>query len=100
MLKLLRVAGDSLLPVFQDGDFVLVSKIPYLFAPVQEGDVIAFRHPAYGTLIKRVQSVQLDKDEIRVIGTHAYSVDSRRFGPIHTRDVLGKVIWHIKKPLK
>jgi signal peptidase I len=100
MLKLLRVAGNSLLPVFQDGDFVLVSKIPYLFAPVRTGDVIAFRHPTYGTMIKQVQSVRLDKDEIHVIGTHIYSVDSRRFGPIHINDVLGKVIWHIKKPLQ
>jgi signal peptidase I len=100
MLKLLRVAGNSLLPTFCDGDFVLVSKIPYLFASIRAGDIIAFRHSEYGTMIKQVDSVRLDKDEIQVVGTHVYSVDSRRFGPIHTRDVLGKVIWHIKSPVE
>jgi signal peptidase I len=95
MLKLLKVSGDSLLPVYRDGDFVLVSKIPYLFGPVRPGDVIAFQHQVYGTMIKQVENV-LDRDALWVVGTHAFSVDSRRFGPVRLRDVLGKVIWHIK----
>ena len=33
MLKFLKVAEDSLAPEFQSGDFVLVSKIPFLFVP-------------------------------------------------------------------
>lgn len=97
MLKLLKVSGDSLLPTYRDGDFVLLSKIPYLFAPISQGDVIAFRNQTYGTMIKKVQSVLPDKDEIRVVGTHEHSVDSRRFGAISKKDVLGKVIWHVKK---
>ena len=98
MLKLLKVAGNSLSPTFQDGDFVLVSKIPYLFDSIREGDIVGFRHDAYGTMIKQVQSVSPNKDEILVIGTQENSVDSRRFGAISSRDLLGKVIWHRKKP--
>jgi signal peptidase I len=95
MFRLLRVSGNSLLPVYQDGDFVLVSKIPYLFGPISQGDVIAFRQATYGTMIKKVQRVMPDKGELVVTGTQENSVDSRRFGPIAQRDVLGKVIWHI-----
>ena len=97
MLRFLRVSGNSLLPVYQDGDFVLVSKIPYLFSTSKQGDIIAFRHEAHGTMIKQVQAVSSDKDEIHVTGTHENSIDSRQFGPITKGDVLGKVIWHVKK---
>jgi signal peptidase I len=98
MLKLLKVSGSSLLPMYRDGDFVLVSKIPYFFGPIKPGDVIAFRHRHYGTMIKQVQRVAPDKAEIYVIGTQENSIDSRHFGPIGQKDVLGKTIWHIKKP--
>lgn len=98
MLRLLRVSGKSMLPMYQDGDFVLVSKIPYLFGTAKQGDTIAFRHELYGTMIKKVKNVSPHKDEIYVTGTQKNSVDSRRFGPITRPDVLGKVIWHITRP--
>jgi len=98
MFRLLKVSGDSLEPAYRNGDFVLVSKIPYLFGTVQRGDVIAFRHSVYGTLIKVVRAVRPDKDEIHVVGTHDRSVDSREFGTINQKDVIGKVIWHVSKP--
>ncbi len=98
MLRLLRVSGNSLLPMYQDGDFVLVSKIPYLFGTTKQGDIVAFRHEVYGTMVKKVQNVSPHKDEIYVTGTQGDSVDSRHFGPITKGDVVGKVIWHIRKP--
>jgi signal peptidase I len=98
MLKLLKVSGDSLLPMYRHGDFVLVSKIPYFLGPITPGDVIVFRHKVYGTMIKKVQSVVPDKGEIYVVGNHENSVDSRQFGAINKRDVVGKVIGHIKRP--
>lgn len=98
MCKLLKVSGSSLLPVYQDGDFVIVSKIPYLFGPIRPGDVIAFRHERYGIMIKQVESISPGQDQIYVVGTQKNSIDSRRFGLISRRDVLGKAVWHIKKP--
>ena len=97
LLKFLRISGESLMPEYREGDFVLVSKIPYLFAPVRRGDVVVFRHERYGTMIKKVECAAPDRDEIHVTGTHENSVDSRRFGPIPKRDVLGKVIWHVRR---
>jgi len=87
-----------MLPAFRDGDFVLVCKIPFLFDKLKQGDVIAFRHKEYGKMIKKVQDLTPGEGEVNVIGTQENSVDSRRFGPIPYKDVLGKVIWHIKKP--
>ena len=98
MLRLLRVAGDSLLPRFQEGDFVLVSRIPFLFGRLAPGDVVAFRHPEHGTMIKVVGAVAPDGDQFTVLGTHPRSIDSRRFGPVRGRDLIGVVLCHLKRP--
>ncbi len=99
MLKLLKVSGDSLSPVYQEGDFVVIAKIPLFFnQSPRPGDVVVFDHPVFGTMIKLVETVALDKNELFVVGTHQDSVDSRRFGPISLQSVIGKVVFHIKKP--
>jgi signal peptidase I len=96
MLRLLKIRGDSLSPEFNAGDFVIVSKIPFLFAPPSPGDVVAFHQPGYGTLIKRIQALA-PGGGLSVTGTHPESVDSRTFGPVRRADLLGKVIWHIRR---
>jgi nickel-type superoxide dismutase maturation protease len=98
MCRLLRVTGNSLFPVYREGDFVLVSKIPFLFNIVRQGDVVAFRHPSYGALIKRVERISTDRQRYFVVGTHILSTDSRQFGEIERQAMLGKVIWHIRRP--
>jgi phage repressor protein C with HTH and peptisase S24 domain len=97
MLKLLKISGYSLTPDYRDGDFVLVSKVPFLFRPPQSGDVVAFRRPPYGTLIKRVKYIDPDGG-LFVIGTHNESVDSREFGEVSQDALIGKVIWHVRNP--
>jgi signal peptidase I len=96
MLNLLKVSGDSLAPAYQEGDFVVVSKIPFFLGTLRRGDVIVFKHPVYGTMMKKVERVVPDRDEIYVVGTHGNSVDSRQFGAISTKALVGKVIWHIR----
>lgn len=95
MLRLLKVTGHSLTPKYQEGDFVLISKIPFLFHAPQPGDIVAFHHPLYGTMIKQVTQTDPQAQSLVVTGTHPDSIDSRHFGPISRRSLLGKVIWHI-----
>ncbi len=98
LFKLIRVSGESLLPEYRSGDFVIVSKIPLFFTPLKKGDMIVLKHRLYGTLIKKVEALAPEKDEIFVIGTHENSLDSRHFGAISKKDLVGKVIGHIPKP--
>jgi len=97
MCRLLKVKGQSLEPIYRDGDFVLISKIPILYGKIQPGDQIVFRHAIYGTLIKMIEEISPSGDDFLVLGMHANSVDSRRFGSIQKGDIIGKVIWHFKK---
>jgi signal peptidase I len=98
MLNILKVTGDSLSPDYQEGDFVLASKIPVFLSTIREGDVVVFNHPEYGVLIKKVAIIYPQSREYFVIGSHGHSVDSRRIGNIRRKDIIGKVIWHIRRP--
>jgi len=98
MLKMLKVTGESLAPEYREGDFVIIAKIPFLLNRLKEDDVIAFRHPDYGVMIKRIAALDSGQGQIFVLGTHEHSVDSRHFGTIRQSDLLGKVIWHLRQP--
>ncbi len=94
MLKLLKITGQSLSPEYSPGDYVVVSN---LFRNPAPGDVIAFNHKSYGTMIKKVDCISPGGREYFVTGTHPDSVDSRHFGEVSTADILGKVLWHIRR---
>jgi len=94
MLKFIKVTGQSLSPDYQEGDYVMLFTLP--FFPFKRGNTLVFRHPVYGIMIKKVSGIDLDG--IHVTGTHPNSVDSRRFGPIDRKSVIGVVLWHIRKP--
>jgi phage repressor protein C with HTH and peptisase S24 domain len=96
MLKLIKVTGSSLFPEYQEGDYVMIITCPFFI--FKQGDTIVFQHPEHGKMIKNIE--RLDSDKIHVVGIHPDSIDSRRFGPIYRRSVIGKVIWQIKKPAR
>jgi signal peptidase I len=97
MLRWIKIRGDSLLPDFHEGDFVLISKIPFFFRSPSPGDVVVFRVSPYGTLIKKIEWTDPGQRVLYVVGSHAASLDSRSFGPIDREALLGKVIWHISR---
>jgi len=96
ILTLLKVLGDSLWPLYEDGDYVLAVH-PRLARPIKPGDVVVFRHPVYGIMIKKVERLAPDGQALYVVGTHERSVDSRDFGAVSRQSVLGKVIWRIHR---
>jgi nickel-type superoxide dismutase maturation protease len=96
MLRLFKVTGKSLQPIYYEGDFVLVSKIPFLARRPRTGDIVVFCHPRFGMMIKRVERVT-PGGELYVTGTHPTSKDSDNFGVIPFTSVIGKVIAGFKK---
>jgi nickel-type superoxide dismutase maturation protease len=94
MFKFIKVTGSSLYPDYREGDYVMVITLP--FFSFKTGDAVVFRHPTYGTMIKKID--RIDPTGIHVIGNHPDSVDSRRFGPLRREDLVGRVIWHIRNP--
>lgn len=98
MLRLVKVTGDSLYPDYRNGDFVITSKIPVRFGALKVGDVVVLVRQPYGLLIKRIERVEAQGKRFFVLGTQLHSVDSREFGLVDRGDILGKVLFHARKP--
>lgn len=96
-LRLFKIRGHSLHPDFHEGDYVLAAGFSFPSGKIRVGDVIVFRQPGYGILIKRVRRVLDEGREFEVRGTLIESTDSRNFGPVPRERVLGVVIWHIRR---
>lgn len=98
MFRLIKVTGESLSPLFKDGDYVVITTAPFIIRKIKRGDIIVFRDDEVGTLIKKVKYVDPSLNALFVVGTHPSSVDSKQLGPISVKALIGKVIWHIPKP--
>lgn len=84
------VLEDSMLPTIKNGQTCLLLK--YIFLKPKVGDIIIFNHstPPY-KFCKRI--VKISKNKIWVEGDNKKrSIDSRAFGFIFRKDVLGKII--------
>ena len=97
MFRLIMVTGESLSPLYREGDYVVVTTIPFLLQRVKAGDTIVFQNDIYGLMIKQVERVDAEQKSVYVIGINPNSMDSRRFGPVARQDITGKIIWHIPR---
>jgi hypothetical protein len=97
MLRLIKVTGDSLYPEYRSGDFVVTSKIPVLFGSLKPGDVVVLFRQPYGLLVKRIERIEPGGKRFFVLGAQLRSVDSRKFGWVDRKDILGKVVYHARK---
>ena len=97
MLRIHKVTGDSMSPDFQDGDFVVLTTVPFFLKRLKIGDTIIFEHQLYGMLIKRIALFDPETAEAYVEGTRPDSLDSRRLGTIRRDAIRGKVIAHFSK---
>jgi len=99
MMRWMRVRGDSMLPRLADGDLLLVLKWFRWLGPLRAGDCVVFRHAIYGVLVKQVVELQPAAATLTVRGTRPVSLDSQELGPIALADVVGKVVWVVRKPV-
>jgi len=92
-----KVTGDSMLPSYCSGDYVLTfCSNAFTF---NVGDVLVVRHSCLGNIIKRVKRVEEDGTTFLITGDNTLSsTDSDTLGLVSIKQVLGKVIWHIAAP--
>jgi len=98
MIKIVKVTGKSLSPLFLPGDYVITGNSPILFGEICVGDTVVFSHPSYGLMIKNVHIVDSENQQILVEGNHSLSLTSDQIGPINLSTIFGKVLFHVKKP--
>ncbi len=98
-LLMITVDGESMAPSYRPGDSVLVAR-RWITGRIRPGDVVVCRLPAglpgpAGYLVKRVTSVSAGQVFLQGDGDHSY--DSRAFGWIPVRSVVGRVITRLTR---
>ncbi len=93
-IEKILVSGDSMSPLYSDGDILIVDIYAYNEKYPSVDDIIVFKHPYIMDflMVKKIAEIR-DDGRLFVIGVNpAYSTDSRSFGTISQEAVLGKVI--------
>ena len=86
--EIFRVEGDSMLPVLKNGDLILINPC----AEFRIGDIVLARHPFKQSvkIVKRIAEI-LPGERYFLLGDNPpESSDSRQFGAIPAKDILGK----------
>ncbi len=88
------VSGNSMSPTLSDGDAVLIKPVK----AAKSGDLILASHPYKSNvkILKRVGEIS-DSGQMTLIGDNpSESTDSRSFGSISSKHLIGKVVCRLK----
>ena len=88
----MTVRGQSMTPFVVDGQSVAINKLAFKIKNPRVGDVVLVQHPHRNImLLKRITHIQ--NNTYFVTGDNpAHSTDSRSFGYIDKKYIIGKVI--------
>jgi nickel-type superoxide dismutase maturation protease len=89
----MRIRGHSMAPALSPGQLVFVNDRVLRFRPPRLGEIVAARPASLGgqALVKRVTEI-LGPDQFVLRGDQPdHSLDSRAFGPVSRRELLGPV---------
>ena len=84
------IEGESMWPTLNEGDTVLVKPT----RTAREGDIVLAKHPYKSSvkMVKRVAEILPDGALILKGDNPVESTDSRNFGSISKKDVVGRVV--------
>lgn len=86
-----EIKESSMFPTLKPEDLVLIERVSKLFRNFKKGEIIVFKK-GNRWFIKKIQNVHDRK--YFVVGENAkFSKDSRQFGLIDKKDIIGKVFW-------
>ncbi len=92
--EIFLIEGDSMFPALKDGDLVLIN--PY--ADLCVGDIVLAQHPFKQSvkIIKRIAEISSDEKYFLVGDNAPESTDSRTFGAVSVKNILGKAMCRVK----
>lgn len=89
------VEGNSMLPSYKSGEHLLINKIIYKIRSPKRGEVIVARHPKEKNilLLKRINDFVGPTSFVVISDNQDEGTDSRFFGAIKQKDIVGKVFF-------
>lgn len=92
LLSKIKVLGHSMEPTIRHQQEILVSSIPFFLRKPKVRDIVMLQRRQY--IIKRI--VKIKNNQFYVVGDNdKESTDSRNFGWIDRKEIIGKVIYKI-----
>lgn len=90
------VSGSSMEPTYSPGDTLFVSRILHKLFPPKVGDVVVAKDPRDGRLLlKRIK--RITQGLVTLKGDNpAKSTDSRHFGHLPRKSIIGKVLFRYR----
>lgn len=89
-----RIYGHSMSPFLKDGDLIIISYVPLLFRKPKINDVVAISYNRK-IIIKRIK--QIHENKYFLEGDNKKdSFDSRKFGYVLSKDIVGRLIFKLK----
>lgn len=86
----LRIKGHSMEPTIKNGQTIFVSSLPYCFKKPKRNDIVALKKDD-SVFVKRISKIE--NNTYFVMGDNVHdSMDSRRFGAIQEKHIMGKVL--------
>ncbi len=92
LLSRFKILGHSMEPTLKQNQTVIASSIPYFFMKPKVGDIVILQRER--CIIKRISKIS--GDNFFVQGDNKASTDSRDFGWINKKEIIGKVILNFK----
>ena len=92
--RAIRVEGDSMLPDLKNGDGILINPD----AQIVVGDILLAKHPFKKSVVilKRLAEIDENGNYFLVGDNPSESSDSRTFGAISAKHILGKAVCRLK----
>jgi phage repressor protein C with HTH and peptisase S24 domain len=94
-LYIIRVVGNSMKPIFRDGDFAIVCK----YRRPKIKDVVLVRHPEYGLIVKRLIHQDQSDNAAYLAGDNPLTISSYHMGKLSSDAIIGVVYICISKTI-
>lgn len=96
MLKVAKVKGNSMVPLFLNGDYVLGIRVFWPKSQLKIGDIVIVDTPIYGRIIKEIVHIDIDSSMVQLAGKNLESVSTKKMGNIPFQSIKWKVIKKLK----
>ena len=99
MLRLFRVSGQSMMPLYHPADILIVFTA-FRRLTCRSQKCIVFDDKHYGLLVKQVVDTQPTDGTVTVAGLNQHSIDSQMtLGPVCFENVVGRVLFRFPRNL-
>jgi signal peptidase I len=95
MFSIIKVQGDSMFPLYKEGDYLFVLEL-FKASWLRPNRNILFYHEHHGLLVKKITTVNKEQKEFHSKGLNGKSISQKEIGAVPFNRVKGIPLIHIR----